>query len=118
MADHMTPEEFRRWGHAAIDWVAAYMEHVEDLPVMSTVAPGEVRSKLPRNPPQQGEPFAAVLRDMNEIILPGITHWQSPNFFGYFPANTSGPSILGELFAAGLGVQVDAVGVQPGGDGA
>ena len=81
------------------------MEQVEQLPVLSQVKPGEIRSRLPDRPPQQGEPFAAILRDVDEIIMPGITHWQSPNFFAYFPSNNSGPSILGDLLASGLGVQ-------------
>lgn len=101
----MTPEEFRRWGYKTIDWVADYMERVEQLPVQSQVKPGEIRAKLPAGAPEEGESFDAVLRDMTDVILPGITHWQSPNFFGYFPSNTSGPSILGELLSAGLGVQ-------------
>jgi aromatic-L-amino-acid decarboxylase len=102
---HMTPDEFRRWGHAMVDWVAAYQERVADLPVLSRVQPGEVRAQLPPSPPDQGEPMDAVLRDLDDIIVPGITHWQSPNFFAYFPCNNSGPSILGELLSAGLGVQ-------------
>ena len=102
---HMTPEEFRRWGHAAIDWIAEYQRRVESLPVLSKVAPGEIRASLPVSAPEQGEPFDAILSDVERLILPGITHWQSPNFFAYFPANVSGPSILGELLSAGLGVQ-------------
>ncbi len=102
---HMTPEEFRRWGHAVVDWIADYQQRVESLPVLSEVEPGQIRASLPTDPPEQGEEFAAILRDVEEKILPGITHWQSPNFFAYFPANVSGPSILGELLAAGLGVQ-------------
>jgi len=102
---HMTPDEFRRWGREAVEWVAAYMERVEDLPVLARVAPGEVRAALSPHPPERGEPFSAVLEDLDEVILPGITHWQSPNFFAYFPANASGPSILAELLSAGLGVQ-------------
>jgi aromatic-L-amino-acid/L-tryptophan decarboxylase len=98
-------DEFRRWGHRLIDWIAEYQEHVERYPVLSQVTPGEIRSRLPAAAPVKGEPFDAILRDVDEIILPGITHWQSPNFFGYFPSNTSGPSILGELLSAGLGVQ-------------
>ncbi len=101
----MTPEEFRRHGHAAVDWVAGYMERVESLPVLSTVEPGWVRSQLPAHAPLAPEPFDAVLADVDRIIMPGITHWQSPNFFAYFPCNASGPSILGELLASGLGVQ-------------
>jgi aromatic-L-amino-acid decarboxylase len=102
---HMSPDEFRHWGHAVIDWIADYQKRVEALPVLSTAQPGQVRAKLPVDPPVQGEPFEAILADVERLILPGITHWQSPNFFAYFPANASGPSILGELVSAGLGVQ-------------
>ncbi|MGB9700639.1 MAG: pyridoxal-dependent decarboxylase [Thermodesulfobacteriota bacterium] len=102
---HMDPDEFRRWGYAVIDWIADYYKHVESLPVLSRVQPGEIRAKLPPHPPRQGEPFSQILADLDNIILPGITHWQSPKFFAYFPANSSGPSVLGELLAAGLGVQ-------------
>ncbi len=101
----MNRDEFRDWGHRLIDWVADYLENVEQYPVMSQVKPGEIRARLPAAPPLEGEPFAAIFRDFEEIILPGITHWQSPNFFAYFPSNNSGPSILGELLAAGMGVQ-------------
>jgi aromatic-L-amino-acid decarboxylase len=102
---HMTPDEFRRWGREAVEWVARYMERIEEFPVLSQVAPGEVRAGLPPHPPEHGQPFDAALRDLDDVILPGITHWQSPRFFGFFPANVSGPSILGELLSAGLGVQ-------------
>jgi aromatic-L-amino-acid decarboxylase len=102
---HMTSEEFRRHGHAVVDWVADYWDRVESLPVLSQVRPGEIRERLPAHPPQAGEAFENVLEELDSIILPGITHWQSPNFFAYFPANTSGPSVLGELVSAGLGVQ-------------
>ena len=101
----MTPEEFRRWGREAVDWVANYLEHVEEYPVLSQVKPGEIREKLPAAPPDQAEPFDAILRDLDKVILPGITHWQSPNFFAFFPSNNSGPSILADLICAGLGVQ-------------
>jgi aromatic-L-amino-acid decarboxylase len=102
---HMTPDEFRRHGREIVDWIADYYEQVESLPVLSRVQPGEVRGALPRQAPQQGEPFEAMLADLNGVIMPGITHWQSPNFFAYFPANTSFPAILGEMVSAGLGVQ-------------
>jgi aromatic-L-amino-acid decarboxylase len=101
----MTPEEFRKNGYKVVDWVADYMGNVEKYPVLSQVKPGDVRSKLPPAPPQDGEPFEAILRDVDEIIMPGITHWQSPNFFAYFPGNASPPAMLGELMSAGLGVQ-------------
>jgi aromatic-L-amino-acid decarboxylase len=101
----MTPDEFERCGHAVVDWIARYMRERENYPVLSRVRPGEIRAKLPPHPPNEGEPFEAMLRDVEDIILPGITHWQSPNFFAYFPASTSGPSILGDLLSSGLGVQ-------------
>ena len=102
---HMTPEEFRRHGHAVVDWIADYQARVELLPVMSRVKPGDVRAMLPEAPPAQGEAFEALLKDMDRVILPGVTHWQSPNWFGYFPCNASGPGILGDLLSSGLGVQ-------------
>ena len=104
-APHMTPDEFRRCGTALIERIARYMEGVEHYPVLSQAEPGSVRARLPRTAPEQGEPFADLLRDIDEIVLPGITHWQSPNFYAYFPANASGPSILGDLLSSGLGVQ-------------
>ena len=102
---HMTPDEFRRHGHAVVDWIADYRSRVESYPVLSQVKPGEIRAALPPNPPSRGEPFDAMLRDVEKIILPGITHWQSPNFFAYFCSNNSGVSILGDLLSSGLGVQ-------------
>jgi len=102
---HMDAEAFRHSGRAVVDWIADYLKHVESYPVLSRARPGEVYRALPEAPPLQGEPLEDVLRDLDRIILPGITHWQSPNFFAYFPANSSGPAILGELLSAGLGVQ-------------
>ncbi len=102
---HMSPEEFRRQGHAVVDWIADYHSRVESFPVLSRVQPGEIRSQLPASAPEQGEAFDQILGDMERVILPGITHWQSPNFYAYFPANASGPAILGDLLSSGLGVQ-------------
>jgi aromatic-L-amino-acid decarboxylase len=102
---HMTPEQFRQWGYKIVDWVADYQERVEKLPVLSQVKPGQIRDSLPAHAPEQGEAFEDILADIDRLILPGITHWQSPNFFAFFPGNASGPSILGELLSAGLGVQ-------------
>jgi aromatic-L-amino-acid/L-tryptophan decarboxylase len=102
---HMTSEEFRRHGRALIDWIADYYEKIESYPVLSQVQPGEIRAALPEHPPQLGESFDRLISDVEEVILPGITHWQSPNFFAFFPANTSGPAILGDLLSSGLGVQ-------------
>lgn len=104
-SQHMSPDDFRRFGREMIDWIADYQERVASMPVASTVRPGEIRKLLPPAAPEQGEPFERMLEDVEEILMPGILHWQSPRFFGYFPANNSGPSILGELLAAGLGVQ-------------
>ncbi|MGH3646749.1 MAG: pyridoxal-dependent decarboxylase, partial [Micromonosporaceae bacterium] len=105
MTEHMTAEEFRRYGHAAVDWVADYWERVGELPVLSQVSPGEIADRLPAVPPTTGEPFQQLLDDLEPVVLPGLTHWQHPSYFGYFPANTSGPSVLADLVCAGLGVQ-------------
>ncbi len=88
-----------------VDWIADYYERIETLPVLSQVEPGQIRQALPAEAPLEGESFDAILQDMNKVILPGVTHWQSPNFFAYFPANASAPSILGDLFSSALGVQ-------------
>jgi aromatic-L-amino-acid decarboxylase len=89
-------------GAAALEWAASYLERVGDLPVLAQVAPGEIRARLPASAPEQGEPFSAVLRDLDEIILPGITHWQHPRFFAYFSISSSQPAILAELLTATL----------------
>jgi aromatic-L-amino-acid decarboxylase len=102
---HMTAEEFRRHGHAMVDWIAEYRKRIESFPVLSSVAPGELRASLPVSPPEKGEDFAAIFSDLEKLILPGITHWQSPNFFAYFSTGASAPSVLGDLLSSGLGVQ-------------
>ena len=102
---HMSPEEFRKQGRAVVDWIADYYQQVESFPVLSQVKPGQIRASLPSDPPEQGEAFETMIEDVDKLIVPGITHWQSPNFFAFFPANTSGPAILGDLLSAGLGVQ-------------
>src|SRR5215813_12972696 len=96
---HMEPEEFRKQGHAVVDWIADYYKRIESFPVLSQVSPGEIRASLPKEAPQQPEAFDRILADVNRLILPGVTHWQSPNFFAYFPSNASGPGILGELLS-------------------
>jgi aromatic-L-amino-acid/L-tryptophan decarboxylase len=93
---------FRDDGAAALEWAARYLERVGEYPVLAQVQPGDVRSRLPASPPEQGEPFSDVLRDLDEILLPGITHWQSPRFFAYFSVSASEPGILAELLAATL----------------
>ncbi len=100
----MDSEEFRRHGHALVDWIATYLDGLEQLPVSGAVQPGEVRSMLGAHPPAAPEDFGAVLADLDRVIVPGLTHWQHPSFFAYFPCNSTYPSILGELAAAGLGV--------------
>jgi aromatic-L-amino-acid/L-tryptophan decarboxylase len=105
MTAHMDPEEFRRNGYAVIDWIADYWSSLGDRPVTPTDPPGEVAARLPAGPPEHGEPFDRILADLDTVVAPGLTHWQHPGFFGYFPANTSGPSVLGDLVSAGLGVQ-------------
>jgi aromatic-L-amino-acid/L-tryptophan decarboxylase len=101
----MTPEEFRTHGHALIDWISEYIEHVDSHPVASAVQPGEIRASMPEHPPTSAEPFTEVLADLDRIVMPGITHWQHPSFFAYFPGNSSYASILGDLASSGLGVQ-------------
>jgi aromatic-L-amino-acid decarboxylase len=96
------PVSIREDGQAALEWVASYLERVGELPVLAQVEPGEIRSRLPASPPEEGEPFSAVLRDLDEILLPGVTHWQHPRFFAYFSISSSPPGILAELLAAAL----------------
>ena len=102
---HMSADDFRRYGKELIDWIADYQEQVERYPVLSQVESGEISAGLAAEAPVQGEDFATILDDLEAKILPGVTHWQSPHFHAYFPANTSGPAILGELLSSGLGVQ-------------
>src|SRR5437588_1425413 len=94
--------DLRRDGHAAIEWAAGYLERVSELPVLAQVAPGEIRSRLPRHAPEHGEPFSELLRDLDEVLLPGVTHWQHPRYFAYFATSASEPAILAELLAATL----------------
>lgn len=98
-------EQLRVAGHTAIDWIAEYLERSPGLPVLSQVKPGGVLASLPQHAPAAAEPFEAIIRDLDEKILPGVTHWQSPNFFAYFPANSSPASVAGDLLSSGLGVQ-------------
>ncbi|MGH7655311.1 MAG: pyridoxal phosphate-dependent decarboxylase family protein [Gemmatimonadaceae bacterium] len=100
----MTPEEFRRQGHAIIDWIADYRRDVGNFPVMAPSAPGDVRRALPAAPPTDSEPFTDIMRDFDRVIVPGITHWQHPSFFGYFPSVGVLSSVLGDFLSTGLGV--------------
>jgi aromatic-L-amino-acid/L-tryptophan decarboxylase len=94
--------DLRTDGQAALEWAASYLERVAELPVLAQVAPGDIRARLPTQAPEEGEPFSAVLRDLDEILLPGVTHWQHPRFFAYFATSASEPGILAELLAATL----------------
>lgn len=100
----MTPEEFREAGRRLIDWIADYRTKIAELPVAGRVTPGEVRSRVPPSPPAQPERFDHVFRDLDEVALPALMHWQHPRFFGYFPSNVSLASVLGDLMSTGLGV--------------
>jgi aromatic-L-amino-acid decarboxylase len=94
--------DLRSDGAAALAWAADYLERVGELPVLALVRPGEIRARLPASAPEDGEPFAAVLRDLDELLLPGVTHWQHPRYFAYFATSSSEPAILAELLAATL----------------
>jgi aromatic-L-amino-acid decarboxylase len=100
----MTPEEFRKFGYRVVDWIADYRSKISELPVMARTGPGEVHVRLPSGPPESPEPFDQIFRDLDEIILPGLSHWQDPRFFGYFPANALLASVLGDYLSTGLGV--------------
>lgn len=100
----MTPEEFRRIGHQLIDWVADYRARAAELPVMSRAEAGSIRAQLPAAPPERAESFDAIFRDLDAVVVPGLSHWQHPNFFGYFPANVELASVLGDYLSTGLGV--------------
>lgn len=101
----MKTDEFRKNAHDMVDWITDYLENIKNYPVKSQVKPGEILTQLPISPPAQSESMDAIMDDVNKIIMPGITHWQSPNFYAYFPANSSYASILGEMVTASLGVQ-------------
>ncbi len=101
----MNIEDFRKNAHEVVDWIADYYALIEEFPVKSQAAPGDVASRLPEKPPADGEGFESIFSDFQDIVLPGITHWQHPSFFAYFPANGSFPSLLGEMLTAALGAQ-------------
>jgi aromatic-L-amino-acid/L-tryptophan decarboxylase len=100
----VTPEEFRRHGHELVDWIADYRARVAEHPVMAQTTPGAIKARLPAHPPAEPEPFAAVVRDLDTVVLPGLTHWSHPRFFGWFPCNGDLSSVLGDLASTGLGV--------------
>ncbi len=101
----MDLQTFRTFGHRFVDWITDFYENIESCPVLSQVKPGEIRAKLRSSPPEVGEDMERIFEDFQKIILPGVTHWQHPSFFAYFPANSSLPSVLAELLTAALGAQ-------------
>src|SRR5262245_46791681 len=100
----MTPGEFKQWGYSFVDWICDYLDHPERYPVLSGVQPGDVRRKLPSRAPVNPESFDAVLTDREKVIVPGLTHWNHPSFFAYFPNTSSEPGIFGEMLTAALNV--------------
>ena len=96
----MSAEEFRRYGHEVVDWIAGYLAHPESRPVLAQVQPGELRSRLPASPPRSGEPMSEILSDVDRLVVPAITHWNHPSFFAYFATSSSAPGIFGELLSA------------------
>jgi aromatic-L-amino-acid decarboxylase len=96
----MNREDFRRFGYELIDWISAYFENIEDLPVLSKIEPGSLKAQLPLSPPEKGEPMQQILADIDRLIVPALTHWSHPSFFAYFATSTSAPGIFGELLAA------------------
>lgn len=99
----MDVNDFREFGKAAIDFIADYLDTVRDRPVLPSVKPGFLHSQIPAALPETPEHWSAVMRDLNDVIVPGMTHWQSPNFHAYYPAPTSYPAIIGEMLSAGFG---------------
>ncbi len=96
----MNKEDFRRFGHEFVDWIAEYFDHIEELPVLAAIEPGDLKAKLPAAPPQRGEPMDQILTDLDRLIVPALTHWSHPSFFAYFATSTSAPGIFGEMLAA------------------
>ena len=101
----MSAEEFRRFGHEIVDWIANYFERIEELPVLAQIEPGDLKAQLPSTPPTQGEPMEAILSDVDRLIVPALTHWNHPSFFAYFATSTSAPGIFGELLSAAFDVK-------------
>ncbi len=101
----MTNEQFRQYAHELVDWMADYLANIDQYPVKPSVKPGDIKAQLPQEAPEQGKAFQEIFQDFKDIIVPGMTHWQHPKYFAYFPANNSEPSILAEMLTATLGAQ-------------
>src|SRR5688500_11804886 len=96
----MNKEDFRRYGHELIDWIADYFDRIDDLPVLAAIEPGDLKAQLPGAAPEHGEPMEHIIADVDRLIVPALTHWSHPSFFAYFATSTSGPGIFGELLTA------------------
>ena len=101
----MSAEEFRRFGHEIVDWIANYFAHIEDLAVLAQIEPGDLKAQLPTSAPENGESMEAILADVDRLIVPALTHWSHPSFFAYFATSTSAPGIFGELLSAAFDVK-------------
>src|SRR5437879_3648385 len=101
----MPAEDFRRYGHEIVDWIADYFERIEELPVLAQIEPGDLKAQLPTSPPEKGEPMEAILADVDRLIVPALTHWSHPSFFAYFATSTSAPGIFGEMLSAAFDVK-------------
>src|SRR2546423_13569387 len=101
----MSAEEFRRYGHEIVDWIANYFEHIDEFPVLAQIEPGDLKAALPAAPPEKGESMDAILDDIDRLIVPALTHWSHPSFFAYFATSTSAPGIFGELLSAAFDVK-------------
>lgn len=101
----MSAEDFRRFGHEIVDWIADYFEHIDELPVLAQIEPGDLKAQLPSSPPMNGESMKAILTDIDRLIVPALTHWSHPSFFAYFATSTSAPGIFGELLSAAFDVK-------------
>jgi aromatic-L-amino-acid decarboxylase len=104
MSGDLSPAEFRQYGHQLIEWMAGYLENAGQYPALSRSRPGQIAAQLPAAPPQKGEAMETILADFEEIILPGITHWNHPGFLAYFTTTASAPGILGEMLTSTLNV--------------
>ena len=102
---HWDPEKVRENAYKAVDWVVDYLKKVETKKVYSDVEPGSIFDQLPASPPESGEDFDSILADLDQIVLPGLTHWQHPSWFAFFNSNTSGPSLAADILSSGLAVQ-------------
>ena len=90
----MNKEDFRRFGHELVDWIADYFENIEEMPVLAAIEPGDLKAQLPASPPQHGEPMEQIIADVDRLIVPALTHWSHPSFFAYFATSTSAPGIF------------------------